>query len=75
MKASNIFNVYVDDDKKYSALESFLMENKIEYEVKKDEDEKEYNPDFVGKIEKSRNDYKKGLGKEMSLLEFKDLCK
>ena len=37
--------------------------------------EKPYDPEFVAKIEQSRQDYKNGLGTVVTLEELSSLCK
>ena len=46
--------------------------HKIKFEVAKDTP---YNPEFVAKIERGREDYKNGKGITISMDELNDLCK
>jgi len=54
-----------------NALKAFAKAFKLKFEVK----EKPYNPEFVAKIEKSRQDYKDGKGKAISMDELNSLWK
>jgi methyl coenzyme M reductase alpha subunit len=57
MKTQNIFIAHPKTDEQVSALKAFMQALKIKFEISKEED---YNPDFIAKIEESRQQYKKG---------------
>ncbi|HMS29839.1 MAG TPA: hypothetical protein PKD32_08345 [Saprospiraceae bacterium] len=60
MKNQNILIVHPSNEEQLKVLKAFLEALKIKFEFSKD---KEYNPEFVTKIEKARQDYKDGKGK------------
>jgi hypothetical protein len=51
-----------------NALKAFAKAFKLKFEVK----EKPYNPEFVAKIEKSRQDFKEGKGTRLKKEDFKE---
>lgn len=55
-----------------SALKAFMKALKIKFEVSKD---KPYNPVFVEKILKEKENIAKGDGVTLSIEELKELCK
>lgn len=57
MKTQNIFIAHPKTAEQVRALKAFMQALKIKFEVSKEES---YNPDFVAKIEESREQYKKG---------------
>jgi methyl coenzyme M reductase alpha subunit len=67
MKTQNIFIAHPKTDEQVSALKAFMQALKIKFEISKEED---YSPDFVAKIEESRQQYKKG---EFVSVEKKDI--
>jgi hypothetical protein len=67
MKTQNIFIAHPKTDEQVSALKAFMQALKIKFEISKEED---YNPDFIAKIEESRQQYKKG---EFVSVEKKDI--
>jgi hypothetical protein len=71
MEAINI-TAYPSDTSQIEAIKAFMRTLKIEFEVAK---EKPYNPEFVAKIQKSRQDYKEGKGKTMTMNELNALWK
>ncbi len=69
MKTQEILVAHPSTEEQLESLKAFLKALKIKFEVTKDTP---YNPDFVAKIEKSRQDYKDG---NYITLEQKDLKK
>lgn len=67
MKAQDIFIVQPETAEQVNALKAFMQALKIKFEVSKEE---EYNPDFVAKVEESRQQYKRG---EYVSVEKKDI--
>jgi len=57
MKISDIIIVHPGSDDKFEALKAVLKALKIKFEITK---KKAYNPDFVAKIEKSKQEFKDG---------------
>ncbi|MEO9022557.1 MAG: DUF2683 family protein [Ginsengibacter sp.] len=57
-----------------SLFEQLAKTLKVPFEKSK-KDKITYNPEFVSKIERSRQDYKEGKGKVITLEELKKLCK
>lgn len=66
--------VHLKSAKKAEALKSVMKALDVRYESRKKE-ESPYDPEFVAKIERSRNDFKEGKGTMMTLEELKELCK
>jgi len=60
MKTQDIFIAHPQTNEQVSALKAFMQALKIKFEVTKKDS---YNPEFVAKIEKARQDYKEGKGK------------
>ena len=71
MEAINI-TAYTSDASQIEAIKAVLKAFKIQFEVTK---ETPYNPDFVAKIQKSREDYKEGKGRTVTIEELNALCK
>lgn len=71
MEAINI-TAYPSDISQIEAIKAVMKALKIEFVVAK---EKPYNPEFVAKIQKSRQDYKEGKGKTMTMNELNALWK
>jgi len=71
MQTINI-TAYTEDAAQIEAIKSILKALKIKYEISKG---KPYNPEFVAKINQSRQDYKDGKGTVISLEELNDLWK
>jgi hypothetical protein len=69
MKTSETLIAHPDSDDKFEALKAVLKALKIKFEITK---EKPYNPEFVAKIEKSREQYKKG---NYTVIKTEDLWK
>lgn len=57
MKKTDIFIVHPDSEDKFEALKAFMKALKIKFEITK---EKTYNPEFVAKIQKSKDEFKEG---------------
>jgi hypothetical protein len=57
MKTSNIIIAHPDSGDKSKALKAFMKALKIKFEVTKDSP---YSPEFIAKIEKSKQEFKKG---------------
>lgn len=72
MQTDNIFIIHPSTTEQVDALRAFVKALKIKYELT---NEKVYNSYFVAKIEKSRQDYKKGKGKVMTMDELNQLWK
>jgi hypothetical protein len=68
MEAINI-TAYTNDTSQIDAIKAVLKALKIKFEVAK---EKPYNPEFVSKIEESRDQYKKG---NFTVIKTEDLWK
>ncbi len=71
MQAINI-TAYPSDMSQIVAIKAVMKALKIKFEVSK---EKPYNPEFVAKIQKGRQDYKDGKGKVMTMDELNALWK
>jgi len=71
MKAINI-TAYPDDISQIEAIKAVMKALKIDFEIT---NEDTYNPDFVAKIEKSKQDYKEGKGTVVTLEELNALWK
>ncbi|WP_291100864.1 MULTISPECIES: DUF2683 family protein [unclassified Flavobacterium] len=56
MQTINI-TAYTEDDSQIEAVKAFMKALKIKFEISK---EKPYNPEFVEKIEKSKQEFKEG---------------
>lgn len=67
MKSQNIFIAHPKTAEQVNALKAFMKALKIKFEVS---NEKGYDPDFVAKIEESRQQYQKG---EFVSVEKKDI--
>lgn len=71
MEAINI-TAYPSDISQIEAIKAVMRAFKIRFEVS---NEKPYNPEFVAKIQKSRQDYKDGKGRVIAIEELNALCK
>ena len=60
--------VHPANKEQMSAIKAFMKALKVDFEVKK----KPYNPEFVAKIEKSRQEIREGKGK---IIAVEDLWK
>lgn len=67
MKTGKTFIIQPESTEQETALKAFIKALKIKFEVRK---EQPYDPDFVAKIEESRQQYKKG---EFVSVEKKDI--
>jgi hypothetical protein len=72
MKTQNTFIAHPKTVEQVQALKAFMQALKIKFEISK---VKPYNPDFIAKIEKSKQDYKDGKGTVMSMDELNNLWK
>lgn len=68
MEAINI-KAYTNDASQIDAIKAVLKALKIKFEMAK---EKPYNPEFVSKVEESREQYKKG---NFKVVKIEDLWK
>lgn len=57
MKTSDIIIAHPGSDDKFEALKAFMKALKIKFEISKNNP---YNPEFVAKIEKSKQEFKEG---------------
>ncbi len=73
MNSENVFIAHPSSTEQLNALKAFLKALKIRFEVKKLEET--YDPDFVEKINKGRQDFKEGKGKSVTIEELNDLWK
>jgi predicted enzyme involved in methoxymalonyl-ACP biosynthesis len=69
MKTQDVFIAHPKTTEQVSALKAFMQALEIKFEVSKEE---AFNPEFVAKIEESRNQAKKG---KVTRVEKKDLKK
>lgn len=74
MEAINII-AYTTDAAHIEALKAFLKALKIKFELTKEKDEVRYNPEFVAKIKKSKQDYIEGKGRTVTIEELNALWK
>ena len=72
MKTENTFIIHPETIEQENALKAFVKALKIKFEVSK---KGPYDPNFVSKIEKSRQDYKEGKGKLPVMEELNKLWK
>ena len=71
MQTINI-TAYTEDTSQIEAIKAVMKALKIKYKISK---EKPYNPEFVAKIERGRQDFKDGKGTVVSLGELDNLWK
>jgi len=71
MQSTN-FTAYTEDVSQIEAVKAFMKALKIKFEITKDVP---YNQEFVKKIKQSKEDYKNGKGKAMSMDELNSLWK
>jgi hypothetical protein len=57
MKTQDIFIAHPQTNEQVSALKAFMQALKIKFEISKEE---KYNPDFVAKVQESREQAKNG---------------
>ena len=72
MKTQNILIVHPSNEQEMITIKAFFEALKIKFEVANDNP---YNPEFVAKIEKGREDYRNSKGITISMNELNDLCK
>ena len=72
MKTENILIAHPSNEEEMNTIMAFFNALKIKFEIAKDTP---YDAEFVAKIEKGREDYKKGKGITISLDELNELCK
>jgi len=72
MQEQKTLTVHPKTKEEFDALKAFMKALKIKFEISKEES---YDPDFVAKIEKSRQDFKEGKGKTMTVEELNNLWK
>jgi len=72
MQTESIFIIHPATSEQVNALKAFVKALKIKFEIAK---ETPYDPEFVAKIERGREDYRKGKGIEITMDELKALCK
>ncbi|HMY85387.1 MAG TPA: hypothetical protein PLC76_07750 [Saprospiraceae bacterium] len=73
MKTIDTFIVHPQTNEQVAALKAFMQALKIKFEVTKEEEA--YNPEFVAKIEKAKQDYKEGKGKVYTSEQLNELWK
>lgn len=71
MEAQNIFIAHPENSDQVDALKKLAESLKIKFEI----NEETYSTEFVRKIQKSRDDYKAGKGKSMTVEDFDELWK
>lgn len=71
MQSTN-FTAYTEDASQIEAVKAFMKALKIKFEITK---EMPHNQEFVQKIKQSKEDYKNGKGKVMSMDELNCLWK
>jgi hypothetical protein len=67
MKTENTFIIHPETEEQENALKAFMKALKIKFEITK---EKPYDPEFVAKIQKSRQQAKEGNTVKMDLNEI-----
>ena len=72
MKTQNILIAHPSNEKEMNTIKAFFEALKIKFEVAKDTP---YDPEFVAKIERGREDYRNGKGITLSMDELNELCK
>jgi hypothetical protein len=72
MKTQNILIAHPSNANELSVIKAFFEALKIKFEVAQDTP---YDPEFVAKIERGREDYRNGKGIAISMDELKGLCK
>ena len=69
MQTDSIFIVHPSNKEQVNALKAFVKAMKIKFEVTS---EKNYNPDFVAKIQESKEQFKNG---KFTVIKTEDLWK
>jgi len=72
MKTQNILIARPSNENEMNTIKAFFEALKIKFEVAKDS---AYDPEFVDKIERGREDYINGKAIKISIDELNDLCK
>jgi hypothetical protein len=72
MKIQNVFIAHPKTIEEVNALKAFMEALKIRFEVAR---ESPYDPAFVSKIQKSRQDYQDGKGTVLNMDELNNLWK
>ena len=72
MKSQDTIIVHPSNDEQITIIKALLEALKIKFEFSKDDD---YNPEFVAKIQKARQDYKDGKGQVYTSDQLKALWK
>ena len=72
MKTQNILIAHPSNEQEMNTIKAFFETLKIKFEVAKDTP---YDPVFVAKIERGREDYENGKGVTFSIDELNQLCK
>ena len=72
MKTQNILIAHPSNEQEMNTIKAFFEALRIKFEVVK---EPPYDPDFVAKIERGREDYKNGKGITLSMDELNEICK
>lgn len=72
MKTQDVLIVHPSNKEEVTVLKTILEALKIKFELSKVET---YNPEFVAKIEKARQDYKQGKGKIYTIDQLNELWK
>ena len=72
MKTQNILIAHPSNEQEMNTIKAFFETLKIKFEVVKDTP---YDPEFVAKIERGREDYRNSKGITISMNELNDLCR
>jgi hypothetical protein len=72
MKTQNILIAHPSNEQELNTIKAFFEALKIKFEVAGN---LPYDPEFVAKIERGREDYRSGKGIVISVDELNDLCK
>ena len=72
MKTQNILIAHPSNEQEMNTIKAFFETLKIKFEVVRDTP---YDPEFVAKIERGREDYRNSKGITISMNELNDLCR
>ena len=72
MKTKNILIAHPSNEQELKTIKAFFEALKIKFEVTNDTP---YDPEFVAKIERGREDYRNSKGITISMNELNDLCR
>ena len=72
MKTQNILIAHPSNEQEMNTIKAFFEALKIKFEIAKDTP---YDPKFVAKIERGREDYRNNKGNTISINELNDLCR